>query len=82
MFNPNPRIGFLSHARQLMATGGSPRVIFNDRLDAVVTGFLIVLVGLVLLDSAWNWIGILSRRRPAGVKEAAYVPSVYAQEEK
>ena len=40
MFDSNPRIGFLAHARQLAASGGSARLIFNDRLDAAVTGIL------------------------------------------
>ena len=58
--DPNPRIGFLSHARLLAATGGNPRLIFNDRLDAVVTGLLIMLVGLILVESALEWIAVLT----------------------
>ena len=49
MFDPNPRIGFLAHARQLVRAfpqaPGVSRLIFNDRLDALVTGVLIVMVG-------------------------------------
>ena len=41
IFNPNPRIGFLAHAQQLanaaVQAPGTSRLIFNDRLDAVVT---------------------------------------------
>src|ERR1700731_3983255 len=59
MFNPNPRIGFLAHARQLAASAGAShegsRLIFNDRLDAVVTGTLVFMVALVLLESVFLW---------------------------
>src|SRR5215470_7319171 len=34
VLDPDPRIGFLAHANQLAAPGGSARLIFNDRLDA------------------------------------------------
>src|SRR5881227_3870060 len=43
IFDSDPRIGFLSQARQLVAAGGNARLIFNNRLDAVVTGVLIAL---------------------------------------
>jgi carbon starvation protein len=82
IFNPNPRIGFLSHAQQLAAAGGSSRLIFNDRLDALVTGLLVFLVTLVLLESVFDWAGIVLGRKPASVKEAPYVASAYALEEK
>src|SRR5450432_1773439 len=44
VLDPNPRVGFLAHARQLAAAGANPRLIFNDRLDAAVTGVLVVMV--------------------------------------
>ena len=55
IFAENPRVGFLSHARALaaqVASGAIPasqaaatsRLIFNDRLDAAVTGIFAVLV--------------------------------------
>src|SRR5438477_7683628 len=65
MFDANPRIGFLSHARQLAATGGNARLIFNDRLDAFVTGILIIMVAMILLESMLEWIRILSGRKEA-----------------
>src|SRR5262249_24566850 len=40
IFSRNARIGFLYHAQQLAASGGNPRLIFNDRLDAVVAGVM------------------------------------------
>ena len=48
-----------------------PRLIFNDRLDAVVTGTLIVMVALILIESAVEWLRVLSGRKQARVKEVA-----------
>jgi carbon starvation protein len=84
MFDPNPRIGFLAHARQLAA--GAPsheisRLIFNDRLDAVVTGILVSLVTLILIESAWLWIRVVSGTKRAEVKEVAFVMSRFAEEQ-
>ena len=84
MFDPNPRIGFLSHARQLAmvpATAANSRLIFNDRLDAFVTGVLIFMVALILIESAFLWLSVLSGRKQAGVKETPFVPSGFATEE-
>src|SRR5712672_1414198 len=52
IFDPDPRIGFLAQARHLVATGGNARLIFNNRLNAIVTGVLIVMVTLILVESA------------------------------
>jgi carbon starvation protein len=87
VFDPNPRIGFLAHARQLAAAAGSPpshdvsRLMFNDRLDAVVTGILIGLVCLILLESAMEWARVVSGRKEARVREAPFVVSRFATEE-
>ena len=80
MFDANPRIGFLAHARQLVVNGGNARLIFNDRLDAAVTGVLIAMVVLILLVSAAEWIRVLTGQRPATVKEAPFVASRFAEE--
>jgi carbon starvation protein len=85
MFDPDPRIGFLAHARQLVRrlpqSPGVSRLIFNDRLDALVTGMLIVMVASILLESGFLWLGVLSGRQPARVKESPFVPSRFAAEE-
>ena len=85
MFDPNPRIGFLAHARQLAGAfphaPGVSRLIFNDRLDALVTGVLIVMVAIILLESGFLWLGVLSGRKDARVKESPFVPSRFAAEE-
>ncbi|MBZ5721589.1 MAG: carbon starvation protein A [Acidobacteriia bacterium] len=85
IFDDNPRIGFLAHARQLAAlptpVPDMARLVFNDRLDALVTGVLICMVGLILLESARAWMGVLSGRKQASVREAPFVASRFATEE-
>src|SRR5436853_2814272 len=83
IFDPNPRIGFLSHAAQLGASAGgtSGRLIFNDRLDTLVTGVLIIMVALILVESALEWIRVLSGRKQAEVQEAPFVTTRFAMEE-
>ena len=83
IFDPNPRIGFLSHAAQLASNPGanvrlSLRLIFNDRLDAVVTGTLIVMIGLILIESAVEWLRVLSGRKQASVRESPWVATRFA----
>ena len=82
IFDPNPRIGFLSHAAQLAsAPAANARLIFNDRLDALVTGALIVMVGLILIESAVEWLRVLSGRKQASVKESPFVATRFAEEQ-
>jgi carbon starvation protein len=84
MFHPNPRIGFLAHADQLATQTGlanQAQLIFNDRLDAAVTGVLLVLVGLMLAQSLYEWARLLSGRKQAVVRETPFVPSRYSAEE-
>src|SRR5712692_1375782 len=84
VFDPNPRIGFLAHT-QLLATGtatsANARLIFNDRLDALVTGVLIMMVALILLESTLEWIRVLTGRKQARVQEAPFVTTRFATEE-
>lgn len=60
MFDANPKIGFLAAARALAAApanNATARLIFNNRLDAAVTGMLVVMVTLVLIESGRQWMG-------------------------
>ena len=82
VLNPNPRIGFLAHARQLASAGADVRLIFNDRLDAAVAGVLVVLVAVVLIESALEWARVLSGRKAAEVRETPFVMTQLALEEK
>jgi len=83
IFDPNPRVGFLSQAHVLAsgsATGATSRLIFNNRLDAAVTGLLLLMVAVVLIESVRHWIAILSGRKEARVKEAPFVQTRLAEE--
>jgi len=81
VLNPNPRIGFLAHARQLAAAGADARLVFNDRLDAAVAGALVVLVAVVLIESGLEWARVMSGRKECTVKEAPFVMTRLAEEQ-
>jgi carbon starvation protein len=86
VFADDPRLGFLAHAELIggqMAAGAvdgalGSRLIFNDRLDAVVTLTFMVITVLVLLSSAREWVLILTRRKPAKAQESPFVETAYA----
>src|SRR6202046_3299146 len=83
MFDPEPRVGFLAAARALAAgpaTSATGRLIFNNRLDAAVTGVLVVMVTLVLVESGRQWWGILRGTREAPVKESPFVKTRSVEE--
>ena len=86
VFDPNPRIGFLAHARLLAAGANAAgpataRLIFNDRLDALVTGILILLVAAILVESATQWIRVLAGRKQPVLRESPFVATRFATEE-
>jgi carbon starvation protein len=85
VFAVDPRLGFLAHAAQVagqVAAGSveaarGTRLIFNDRLDAAIAlGFMVVTV-LVVIASAREWVLVLTRRRPAAVRESPFVETAY-----
>lgn len=86
VFSADPRLGFLSHAAataaQVAAGTLDPsrgaRLIFNDRLDAVVAALFMAVVVLVVASSAKTWVALLRRRAPAGSIEAPFVETSYA----
>src|SRR5580704_16272382 len=83
IFDPEPRIGFLAQAHALAAapaTQATPHLIFNNRLDAAVTAILVLMVALVLIESARQWVGILTGSREARVKETPFVMTRLTEE--
>ena len=84
VFDANPRIGFLSHARLVGAmpvrTAETARLIFNDRLDAAFTGVVCTLVILMLLESLLGW-GRVMLQRKTTTTETPFVQTKYAGEE-
>ncbi len=84
IFDPDPRIGFLSQVRHLLAAPTNPistRLILNNRLDALVTGALVAMVSLVLIESIRKWISVLTGRTEAIAKESPFVPTRLAEEQ-
>ncbi len=83
IFDPNPRVGFLAQAQALAAapaTSATGRLIFNNRLDAAVTGVLVAMVTLVLIESARQWLGILLGTREARMRESPFVRTRLVEE--
>jgi carbon starvation protein len=86
VFADDPRLGFLAHAAvtaDQIATGAmdparGARLIFNERLDAVLAITFMVVTVLVVAASAREWVLVLTRRKPATVKEAPFVETAYA----
>jgi carbon starvation protein len=92
VFSPEARLGFLAHGRMItdaLAQGNLPpgapsvevaqRLLFNDRLDAVVTLTFMAVTALVIAASAREWFLVLSGRKEAKTNEAPYVPSALPQ---
>jgi carbon starvation protein len=84
LFSPEARIGFLAHAAELqsrVAMGAVPAekiaetraLIFNDRLDAALTGLFMTLVLVILVDAVREWYRVLSARRAPQQRLAATV---------
>jgi carbon starvation protein len=84
IFSDLPALGFLAQAAQLAAgpqTSQTAQLIFNARLDAVVTGVFLILVSAILLDSIRVWVGILAGGRTKAVlNETPFVASTLAEE--
>jgi carbon starvation protein len=80
VFAADPRLGFLAHARAMATSSSSDaaRLIFNDRLDAVLALAFMSVVVVVIAASAREWWLVLSKRKAARVNEAPYVESAYA----
>ena len=84
IFAADPRVGFLSAAdalKQRIAGGGTARqladwehLVTNNYINTAVTGTFLVLVLIVVAANARVWWELLSGRRPADLREEAYVP--------
>lgn len=89
IFDSHPRLGFLAQVRVLqnqIASGAIPaeqiqvtqRLIFNNRLDAVVTGALAVMVLVLMIEAAGEWTAIVRGRKSVALHEAKYVTTQWA----
>lgn len=88
LFSQVPAIGFLKHADIYQAAidqgkvqfpaktmGQMQQIVFNDRLDALITGIFAIVVILLILDSVRTWYNILIRKQPAELQESPYIAS-------
>jgi len=80
VFSADPKLGFLAHAASLIGSADprAQRLIFNDRLNAFVALLFMSVVALLLVVSIREWWLVLSKRKPATVKETPFVESAYA----
>ena len=89
IFDGNPRIGFLSYAKVLaaqIAAGKIPadkiaemqRLIFNQRLDAAVTGVLAAMILVLIVEALVHWYAILSHRKESVLHESPYIVTRWA----
>ena len=90
LFSEELRIGFLAHSRDLaekLAAGAlpaakaaqAPQLIFNDRIDAVLTALFLITTWVLVLDTARVCWGVISGRRPAKSSETPYTRTHLAE---
>jgi carbon starvation protein len=85
LFSPEPRLGFLAHARALRAAqiagtlppgvksaGDLGRMIANDYLDAAVAAFFLLAVIVILGDSIREWLAVVRGGKVARTTEVPF----------
>ncbi|MDY6983053.1 MAG: carbon starvation CstA family protein [Pseudomonadota bacterium] len=86
LFDPDLRVGFLSHANDLAqkladgtlqgtAAAQAPQLIFNDRLDAALTAFFLVTTWVLVIETARICHARLTGRSCPPNSESAHVPT-------
>ena len=91
LFSPEPRVGFLTHARQLSGklVGGAlppdqvakaPQLIFNDYLDAALTALFLSITLVLALDMVRVCYCIVAKRPHPPSSESPHVPSRLVEE--
>ncbi|WP_339061574.1 carbon starvation CstA family protein [Tepidibacillus marianensis] len=94
IMSTDPKVGFLAHANLIqglldkgqLAPGvksinAMNQVIFNDRLDAAVTGLFMFMVVAILVDAIRVWTGVMSSRaKDYPLRESEYIPSKLGEE--
>jgi carbon starvation protein len=86
LFSPEIRVGFLAHARELadkLAAGvlttrqaaQAPQLMFNDRLDAVLSAFFLVVTWVMVVDTLRVSFRALAGRVHPPLSESPHIPS-------
>ncbi|MGB8275456.1 MAG: carbon starvation CstA family protein, partial [Alphaproteobacteria bacterium] len=89
LFSAELRIGFIAHANamsQKLADGTlpadlaakAPQLIFNDRMDAVLTIFFLVTVWVMIVDTGRVCYCVLAGRKHPPLSETPYAPKIEA----
>lgn len=91
LFSSVPSIGFLAHAKiyltgiekgEVLAPATSmdvmKQIVFNDRLDAVLTFIFAAIVILITIESFRIWYNYIFKKQKMSLHEAPYVQSKYA----
>lgn len=87
LFHESPSIGFLAAANkyQTAAAAGEivapaqsleemNRIVFNNQIDAVLTGIFMLLVLAIILDALRVWYKVLIKREKLPLMESPYIP--------
>jgi carbon starvation protein len=84
IFSPDPKLGFISGAQSLMqqaSTLGDPekahgliRQASVWQFDAIVAGFFLVLVLLIVIGSAKQWWQFVRGTKPVVLRESEFIP--------
>jgi carbon starvation protein len=77
VFSSDPKLGFLARAAALAGSAdpSAGQRIANYYLDAGLTLFFMAVVAMLVVTSAREWWLVLSKRKPAVVHEAPYIPT-------
>jgi hypothetical protein len=75
IFSNDPKIGFLTASAAAMVSNHA--LALNYRLDAVVTGLFMLMVAIIFLCSAREWVLLLARHKLAELKET---PAIWLPE--
>ncbi len=91
IFSPDAKLGFLSHARivqnaidsgvlpaTIKSIGDARRMLVNDYLDAIVAGFFMISVVVILVDSIREWSACVRGRKPVVSSEVPFESRVGA----
>jgi carbon starvation protein len=85
LFSPEPRVGFLAHARELgeqLSRGllapdtaaQAPQLIFNDQLDAALTLLFLVTTWVLVIETLRVCHAVLTGRRHPPLTETPHLP--------
>ena len=83
IFSPDPRLGFLKMAEEIVATAPAnidyARQALIWRIDALVAAAFLLLVSLIVAGCAWQWWRLLRGTKAVVLHESEFVPLTQLQ---